>query len=991
MANAAAAGVPPDSACVLSFMLILEGFTGNISEIARDLLDVHISSLGMLDSAVDVLFNKALDADEESLGMYVELCNLLDHNSDVWSDRFLLTMHVEDLAGAGWYFNDSGQNKQWQGPHDSQIAALSKGRHQANFKRLLLKRCQQEFMKDGQYKLLAVEEAGDTKVRVSGRALSTEADRMLVLRAARREEAYCKIKRRMISNISFMGRLYCIEGMLTAPIMHYCIGSLLHSGTITAVGEDDCDALFKLLALIGAKLEAEDARAAAAAVAAGKTQPHLQRMGTYIGLVYELSHAPHLAYYVRLKMRYLYDLRANKWNSGDASFVEQMAVIMEAQEAFATRKGGAGGSTSNFVPTVSVAQRDGGTSSGGAGSSGLSKPLSLAASAGAAAVSAAGGKAPSSGPAAFNPQVRRPSVVIVPVSSSSGGSSNSSSGHEAYQPPPRASVQPRIGLDSSQDAEMLLYSSMVSRAVPIISALSLRAYINQEPTTGRPTVLQGYGRCLDDASRELTQFQEHSRTISALLNSAHLAEEDWTAQSAAACTLAAGQHTPPPQFIAAVAAKHAAATRLRADINRTITVLTSLQLALASTAGGGGEGTSSGGGGNSGGGGGGGSSSGGSSGAGGGSRGAGGGSSSDRGGSASASNTTALFPLTTGTRARLLETERGLRSALQLLPASITDVLSVAPSPAAPDGYSALVAQWYSEQQNDNTQQVLNNFRNAPLPVLADALGQLTGPSLRILLSTLGAAAAAVAATASTIVPPTALEVELLHAHRARLVRLDARLQRDAADTAACVRILAALPIAATERAATTRKHRQAVREMEDLAEEGDVTPDVAQRVEGLLEAKAAAARACERLAAELRVLAERECAEAIAEVAGGPLSTTRMQQAATPLPSPSSSSIRSAAGSSPLNGSPTTASTTPVSHFDAQWASLTAAGVVLPDRVLGDYADLEVLPGHLRHNVSSGRLRGVLPAHGVVLKSFLRASEAALFFNEVREKSKNR
>ena len=63
----------------------------------------------------------------------------------------VLGLQEKGPAGAGWYF-DVSSLEQWQGPHVSESAARSEGLRQTNFKRLILNRCQVEFMKDDHYK-----------------------------------------------------------------------------------------------------------------------------------------------------------------------------------------------------------------------------------------------------------------------------------------------------------------------------------------------------------------------------------------------------------------------------------------------------------------------------------------------------------------------------------------------------------------------------------------------------------------------------------------------------------------------------------------------------------------------------------------------------------------------------------------------------------------------------------------------------------------------
>jgi translation initiation factor 4G len=157
--------------------------------------------------------------------------------------------YIEDgPAGSGWYF-DVSSTGQWQGPHGSESAAKSEGFRQTNFKRLILNRCQHEFMKEQAHKDIDLEQAEDDARRTAG-GLSASEERELAERAAARDYARLKAKRRMLSNISFIGQLYRIEGMLTVQIMHFCIGRLLNGGVIpddVKPDEEQMEAFVKLM------------------------------------------------------------------------------------------------------------------------------------------------------------------------------------------------------------------------------------------------------------------------------------------------------------------------------------------------------------------------------------------------------------------------------------------------------------------------------------------------------------------------------------------------------------------------------------------------------------------------------------------------------------------------------------------------------------------------------------------------------------------------
>ena len=257
--------------------------------------------------------------------MYADLCKLLGDKAIYWSEKYLKVQHMEEgPAGTGWYFDVSGIG-QWQGPHATESAAKTEGHRQTNFKRLILNRCQQEFMKDDHYKHLDAEQVDDEARRAAG-SLSPAEEKELAERAAARDYTRLKAKRRMLANIAFIGQLYRIEGMLTTTIMHFCIGRLLNGGVLpddVKPDEEQMEAFFKLMVLIGSKLESDEARANEAD----------RRLGTVMQLTDRLSRHPLLASRVRFMMRDLLDLRHNRWQlSGAAASIERIAVTKSRDE-----------------------------------------------------------------------------------------------------------------------------------------------------------------------------------------------------------------------------------------------------------------------------------------------------------------------------------------------------------------------------------------------------------------------------------------------------------------------------------------------------------------------------------------------------------------------------------------------------------------------------------------------------------------------------------
>jgi hypothetical protein len=111
--------------------------------------------------------------------MYADLCKLLSEKATEWFAKYLRVERLEEgPAGAGFYFDVSGKTppdaatreKQKglgapQGPFESKDAALTEGKRITSFKRLLLNRCQQEFMREDAYKELDLQDQVDSQTR----------------------------------------------------------------------------------------------------------------------------------------------------------------------------------------------------------------------------------------------------------------------------------------------------------------------------------------------------------------------------------------------------------------------------------------------------------------------------------------------------------------------------------------------------------------------------------------------------------------------------------------------------------------------------------------------------------------------------------------------------------------------------------------------------------------------------------------------------------
>lgn len=293
-------------------------------KLCMQLLDMEVVSQEVLETIINVAFDKAL-ADVFFQDMHADLCLMLSEKAQTWSERYLRVrqLSAQDApAGAGWYF-DVSSNGEWQGPHESEDAARREGLRITSFKRLLLNRCQAEFMREDQYKDIDAEEQVDKQRLESGEALSDEEKLQLRRRAEERNEKRTRIKQRMLSNISFIGHLYMTEGMLTPRIMYMCVSRLLNQGDISDPDAEQTEALAKLLTLAGAKLEMED-----------KKRDGTNMFHIIVQNLEQLAVHPKLEARVRYKVQDVLDMRKNGWKlTGAAASIERVTKTLTREEA----------------------------------------------------------------------------------------------------------------------------------------------------------------------------------------------------------------------------------------------------------------------------------------------------------------------------------------------------------------------------------------------------------------------------------------------------------------------------------------------------------------------------------------------------------------------------------------------------------------------------------------------------------------------------------
>ena len=235
-----------------AFKAILNKLTpDNFEKLLEKILDVGITEVETLVGLIGQLFEKALQEPTFS-SLYAQLCRVL-------SDRF---------ESEGVEFLDP---------------TAEKGMQAITFKRVLLKKCQQEF--ESGDKAIAKAEAGEDEddekkeEEKEGEEKTEEKKELeegeideppkpkteeeLALEERRkqlkREEKILQARRRMLGNIRFIGELFK-KTMLAEGVMHTCIMKLLGDGKRDPT-EEDVEALCKLMMTVGGQLDSPKAKA----------------------------------------------------------------------------------------------------------------------------------------------------------------------------------------------------------------------------------------------------------------------------------------------------------------------------------------------------------------------------------------------------------------------------------------------------------------------------------------------------------------------------------------------------------------------------------------------------------------------------------------------------------------------------------------------------------------------------------------------------------
>ena len=272
-----------------AFKAILNKLTpDNFEKLLEKILDVGITEVETLVGLIGQLFEKALQEPTFS-SLYAQLCRVL-------SDRF---------ESEGVEFLDP---------------TAEKGMQAITFKRVLLKKCQQEF--ESGDKAIARAEAGEDEddekkeEEKEGEEKTEEKKELeegeideppkpkteeeLALEERRkqlkREEKILQARRRMLGNIRFIGELFK-KTMLAEGVMHTCIMKLLGDGKRDPT-EEDVEALCKLMMTVGGQLDSPKAKA---------------YMDAYFSRIATLSKLTDLSSRHRFMLQDVIDTRSKGW------------------------------------------------------------------------------------------------------------------------------------------------------------------------------------------------------------------------------------------------------------------------------------------------------------------------------------------------------------------------------------------------------------------------------------------------------------------------------------------------------------------------------------------------------------------------------------------------------------------------------------------------------------------------------------------------------
>ncbi|KAF9946690.1 hypothetical protein BGZ72_011215, partial [Mortierella alpina] len=175
------------------------------------------------------------------------------------------------------------------------------------FRKYLLHRCQEDFMKGWKDKAAA---GGVSLNDKDGPDLMSDEYYVMM-----------KAKRQGLGLIHFIGELFKLN-MLTEKIMHECVKKLL--ANVKEPEEEETEGLCKLMTTIGAQLDRPEAK---------------NHMDIYFGRMHELTKNNKLPSRIRFMVQDVIDMRANKWvNRRAPSGPKKIAAIHEEAQRQAEEK-----------------------------------------------------------------------------------------------------------------------------------------------------------------------------------------------------------------------------------------------------------------------------------------------------------------------------------------------------------------------------------------------------------------------------------------------------------------------------------------------------------------------------------------------------------------------------------------------------------------------------------------------------------------------------
>ena len=278
----------------------------NFDKLLGKFLELEITSFAVFEPVVYAIFEKCLA--EAYLGhVYAELCRELSIQSRTFQDQFV---KVEAREGQwGWTAGDDDDFNEGQGPDhkfESEEQAGSAAYRFTAFKRILLNKCQGEFMKEDIY-----------ACQKEYPALETYPTDEQALQKVKRINERKHLKLKMLGNMNFIGELYKCD-LITEPIVHECIKKLLGEPNQAEYDEQNLESLCKLMEIVGKKLEApvgtRGLSREEAAARNNRRKENVQKMDMYMRAFQTLgADKEKICARVRFAMQATIEMRRNDW------------------------------------------------------------------------------------------------------------------------------------------------------------------------------------------------------------------------------------------------------------------------------------------------------------------------------------------------------------------------------------------------------------------------------------------------------------------------------------------------------------------------------------------------------------------------------------------------------------------------------------------------------------------------------------------------------